>query len=109
MDTAVLKIFIAVMRQGSFAAVARERNIDPASVSRAIASLEKELGVRLFHRTTRKLSPTEAGIIYFDRIEPLMAEMHFSDRVNQRRPTKGNAASNGFGFFWTRMYCSSAC
>ena len=75
MEIEVLKIFVEVMRQSSFAAVARERNVDPSSVSRAIAGLERELGIRLFQRTTRKLSPTEAGIIYFDRIEPLIEEM----------------------------------
>ncbi len=75
MDLSVLQTFIEVMRQGSFAVVARERNIDPSSVSRSISGLEKELGVRLFQRTTRHLAPTEAGITYFNRIEPLMEEM----------------------------------
>jgi DNA-binding transcriptional LysR family regulator len=75
MDISVLQIFVEVMRQGSFAAVARKHNIDPSSVSRTIASLEEEIGVRLFQRTTRKLSPTEAGIIYFQRVEPLVEEM----------------------------------
>ena len=75
MDLSVLQTFIEVMRQGSFAAVARERNIDPSSVSRSISGLEKELGVRLFQRTTRQLAPTEAGITYFRSIEPLLEEM----------------------------------
>ncbi len=70
MEIGILKMFVEVMRQGSFAAIARERNIDPSSVSRSISGLEKELGIRLFQRTTRKLSPTEAGITYFNRIEP---------------------------------------
>jgi DNA-binding transcriptional LysR family regulator len=47
MDLSVLKIFVEVIRQGSFAAVARERNLDPSSVSRAIAGLEEELGIPL--------------------------------------------------------------
>ncbi|MCA1995244.1 MAG: LysR family transcriptional regulator, partial [Coleofasciculus sp. S288] len=47
MDLSVLQIFVEVIRQGSFAAVARDRNIDPSSVSRAIAGLEEELGIRL--------------------------------------------------------------
>ena len=63
------------MRRGSFAAVARERNLDPSSVSRTIAGLERELGVRLFNRTTRQLSPTEAALAYFDRLEPLIDEL----------------------------------
>jgi len=75
MDLEVLRTFIEVMQQGSFASVAKERNIDPSSVSRAISGLEKELGVRLFQRTTRKLSPTEAGISYCDRIAPMLEEM----------------------------------
>lgn len=75
MDIEVLKTFVEVMRQSSFAGVAKERNIDPSSVSRAIAGLEKELGIRLFQRTTRKLSPTEAGITYFNQIEPLIEEI----------------------------------
>ena len=75
MDIEVLKTFVEVMRQSSFAAVARERNIDPSSVSRAVAGLEKELGIRLFQRTTRKLSPTEAGITYFNQIAPLIEEI----------------------------------
>ena len=75
MDIETLTIFVEVMRQGSFAAVARKRDLDPSSISRAIAGLEQQLGVRLFQRTTRKLSPTEAGITYFNRIEPLLEEM----------------------------------
>lgn len=75
MDVSVLQLFVEVVRQGSFAAVARDRNLDPSSVSRAIAGLEEELGIRLFQRTTRQLSPTSAGMIYFERIEPLVEEI----------------------------------
>jgi DNA-binding transcriptional LysR family regulator len=75
MDLATLRTFVEVMRRGSFAAVARDRNVDPSSVSRAIAGLERELGLRLFNRTTRRLSPTEAGTLYFGRVEPLVEEL----------------------------------
>ncbi len=71
----MLQLFVEVMRQGSFAAVARDRSLDPSSVSRAIASLEAELEIRLFQRTTRQLSPTGAGMAYFECIEPLLEEM----------------------------------
>ncbi|MEM6592968.1 MAG: LysR family transcriptional regulator, partial [Cyanobacteria bacterium P01_C01_bin.73] len=70
-----LQIFVEVVRQGSFAAVARDRDVDPSSVSRTVAKLEKDLGIRLFQRTTRKLSPTEAGVVYFNRIAPLLEDM----------------------------------
>ncbi len=75
MDVDSLQIFVEVMRRGSFAAVARDRQVDPSSISRTIASLETELGTRLFQRTTRRLSPTEAGNIYFQRIEPIVEEI----------------------------------
>lgn len=75
MEIDTLRVFVDVMRRGSFAAVARDRNVDPSSVSRMIGGLEEQLGVRLFNRTTRHLSPTEAALAYFDRIEPMVEEL----------------------------------
>ncbi|MEM8931962.1 MAG: LysR family transcriptional regulator [Acidobacteriota bacterium] len=75
MDVRALRTFIEVVRRGSFASVARDRDLDPSSISRSIAGLERELGLRLFHRTTRRLVPTEAGSLYFDRVEPLVDEL----------------------------------
>ncbi|MBE9003997.1 LysR family transcriptional regulator [Fortiea sp. LEGE XX443] len=102
MDLSVLQIFVEVMRQGSFASAARDRNIDPSSISRAIASLESELGVRLFQRTTRQLSPTEAGIAYFERVEPLVEEMQqainlVADIAGHPKGTLRVTASVSFG------------
>jgi DNA-binding transcriptional LysR family regulator len=70
-----LTLFIAVAQKLSFAAVAKERDIDPSSVSRAINDLESELGLRLFQRTTRSMTLTEAGELYLTRVEPLLEEM----------------------------------
>jgi DNA-binding transcriptional LysR family regulator len=75
MDIHALTLFATVARRGSFAAVAKERNIDPSSVSRAVADLEAELGLRLFQRTTRSMTLTEAGDLYLARIEPLIEEL----------------------------------
>jgi DNA-binding transcriptional LysR family regulator len=102
MDVSVLQLFVEVIRQGSFAAVARDRNIDPSSVSRAIAGLEVELGIRLFQRTTRQLSPTEAGMTYFERIEPLVEEIQQAtdiakDVSGQPKGTLRVTASASFG------------
>lgn len=72
MDMERVRTFVDVVRRGSFAAVARDRNVDASSVSRAIATLEGELDVQLFLRTTRRLSLTEAGMAYLDRVEPLL-------------------------------------
>ncbi len=75
MDIKELRLFIETAHAGSFAAVARAHDLDPSSISRTIAGLEAELGIRLFHRTTRKLSLTEAGDIYLRQIEPLIEDL----------------------------------
>lgn len=75
MDMDRLATFRDVARQGSIAAAARQVGCDPSAVSRAVASLEAELGVRLFQRTTRRLELTEAGAGYLKRIEPVLDEL----------------------------------
>ncbi|RON10419.1 LysR family transcriptional regulator [Pseudomonas brassicacearum] len=56
-----LRIFLAVTSTGSLSAAARQLDVGPMQVSRRIAALEEELGVRLFHRTTRSVSLTVEG------------------------------------------------
>ncbi len=102
MDTNALELFSLVVKHGSFAAAARDRNLDPSSVSRIIAGLETELGVRLFQRNTRQLALTEAGNVYFQRIEPLIEEIqhaqHAAVDVSSRvTGTLRVTASNSFG------------
>lgn len=75
MDFAALDLFLDVARLGGFAAAAKERELDPSSVSRVIAALESDLGVRLFQRSTRRMSLTEAGALYRARVEPLVDEL----------------------------------
>lgn len=74
MDIASLKTVTLVAQHGSFAAAARVLDVDPSSVSRTVANLEAELGLRLFQRSTRTLSVTEAGATYIARIVPLLEE-----------------------------------
>lgn len=75
MDTKYIHHFLEVARAGSFAAAARRLDIDPSLISRSVSALESSLGVRLFQRTTRKLSLTEAGEGYLRRISPLLDEL----------------------------------
>ena len=56
-----LEAFVRSAECGSFSGAARRLALTPAAVSRSVAMLERNLGVRLFHRSTRKLSLTEAG------------------------------------------------
>lgn len=75
MNTKDLETLMQVIRHGSFAAAAREQNIDPSSVSRAISALESELGTRLFVRNTRHLALTEAGSVFTERLGTLIEEL----------------------------------
>ena len=75
MDLAALKLCVKVAQVGSFAGAARLFDLDPSVVSRLVGALEDELGFRLFQRTTRHVSTTEAGAMYFARIAPVIEEM----------------------------------
>lgn len=75
MDLNNLQLFIEVARRGNFAIVARDHDMASSSVSRAVAALEEELGVRLFQRSTRRLELTEAGRHYLDSVEGAIEEL----------------------------------
>ena len=70
-----IQLFVNVVEEGSFSAVARSMEVTPSAVSRQISQLEKELGARLFQRTTRKQSLTEAGDIYFQHAKRLVDDI----------------------------------
>lgn len=81
MDISTLKLFMEVAHQGSFTDVAKTEGVAPSSVSRAIAGLENELGIRLFQRSTRKLKPTEAGLVYLERIASIVDELESARQI----------------------------
>jgi DNA-binding transcriptional LysR family regulator len=102
MNIDALAIFAEVLEAGSFAAAARRRALDPSVISRVIAALEEELGFRLFQRTTRRLAPTEAGAVYFERIRGLVEDLDRAraearDRVAGRSGNLRVTASASFG------------
>jgi DNA-binding transcriptional LysR family regulator len=73
MDIKLLSLFVDVAKAGGFAPVARDRGLDPSSVSRAIGTLEAQVQTRLFQRTTRVLSLTDAGELFFAQAPALIA------------------------------------
>lgn len=72
--------FVQVVELGSFAAAARRLNQSPAMVTTHIRDLEQHLGVRLLNRTTRKISLTEVGRLYYDRTVRLLADLEETER-----------------------------
>lgn len=71
-----LDAVISIARHGSFRAAALDLGLSTTALSNAIAKLEQRLGVRLFNRTTRSVSLTDAGRIFVDRIGPAMTDIH---------------------------------
>jgi len=69
-----MEMFVRIVEGGSFSAAARDLNMGQPAVSKAIASLEDRLGVRLLVRSTRRLSPTEAGVAFYERALRAIAE-----------------------------------
>jgi len=70
-----LSAFIAVVEAGGFSAAARRTGDSQSAISKAVGSLEKRLGVALFHRSTRSVTLTDQGQKYYDRTKPLVDEM----------------------------------
>ncbi|WP_066589768.1 LysR family transcriptional regulator [Sphingomonas pruni] len=74
--------FAAVAEAGGFRAAAQARNLSASSLSEAVRRLEGDLGVRLLNRTTRSVTPTEAGRRLLDRLTPALAELaHAADEL----------------------------
>lgn len=70
-----MKVFSAVVEAGSFTGAAHALAMSKAAVSRYVAELEQRLGVRLLHRTTRRLSPTAEGEVFHARCRELLENL----------------------------------
>ena len=78
-----LAAFVAVARAGGFREAARTGGVSASSLSEALRRLEARLGVRLLHRSTRSVVPTEAGARLLDRLGPALVEVEAAlDVVN---------------------------
>ena len=73
-------LFAEVIAAGSFARAAQRLGIPPNTLSRKIQRLETDLGSRLIHRSTRKLTLTTAGRAFFDRCSPAVSELALASR-----------------------------
>jgi DNA-binding transcriptional LysR family regulator len=76
-----LRAFVKVVELGSFSEAGRKLRLSRSAISKYIAELERELGVQLIHRTTRKVSPTENGQVYFERTLSALAELDAADQA----------------------------
>ena len=81
-----LAVLVAVIDEGSLAGAARRLRRSPPAVTRILGALEDRVGVRLVERTTRRLSPTEAGVVLADRARGLLAEY---EAATEAAPVQG--------------------
>lgn len=84
----LIQIFREVARRGSFSATARAQGVSPASVSKAIAQLEARFDLRLFNRTTRKVSLTDAGQLLYERSGALLELIDLTQGELHERATR---------------------
>ena len=74
-----LSTFVEVAQRGSLSAAAREEGITPAMVGRRIDQLEERLGVKLFKRSTRKVTLTPEGGTFFEDCSRILSEMRSAE------------------------------
>jgi DNA-binding transcriptional LysR family regulator len=79
-----IESFVFAARSNSFSGAARHLRVSRAMVSRRISELESQLGVRLFHRTTRELSLTSAGRQYFEFCSSTLQALEYQDETLSR-------------------------
>ncbi|MGA2894507.1 MAG: LysR family transcriptional regulator [Xanthobacteraceae bacterium] len=75
--------FVKVVDTGGFTSAARQLNLATSVVTAHVKALEERLGVRLLNRTTRSLSLTEAGRVYYERCVQILSEMEDADEAAQ--------------------------
>lgn len=76
-----MEAFIAVVDQGGFTDAARKMGLSKSVVSKYVSALEARLGARLLNRTTRRVSPTEIGLNYYDRAAAVLASAAEADEM----------------------------
>lgn len=83
-----MRVFAKVVEQGSFAGAAQALQISNAVVTRHVADLEEHLGTRLLNRTTRKLSLTETGHAYLERVLQILQEIEDAEAIASAHSSK---------------------
>jgi DNA-binding transcriptional LysR family regulator len=90
-DLNALQVFASVVKAGSFTGAARALEMPKSTVSQRVAELEQRLGARLLQRTTRRLSLTDEGRVYYDHCARILAEVEDAERavVNLQSEPRG--------------------
>lgn len=102
MDISVFRTFVSVVDEGSFAAAAGRMGISRSLCSKHVADLEADLGVRLLVRTTRKVTPTAAGLSYSRDLRDILARLDAAtETVKAATASRSGALKIGSPIFYT--------
>jgi DNA-binding transcriptional LysR family regulator len=105
LDRADLELLLAIRRHGTLAGAAGAADVVPSVITKRLAALESRLGLKLFHRTTRRVAPTPEGEALCERAQELLrqfAQMELDVRERHGQPSGPVriAATFGFGRLW---------
>ena len=78
---AAVQLFIRVVETASFSKAAVELGITQPTATKAVAAMEQRLGARLLHRSTRGVTPTEVGALYYDKCKAIAHEIEAADNL----------------------------
>ncbi len=82
MDTVTgIRLFIRVVETGSFSKASADMGITQPTATKHVAALEKRLGARLLHRSTRGVTPTEVGAAYYDKCKSIARQLEDADNL----------------------------
>ena len=87
-----IKLFIRVVDLGSFSKAATEAGIGQPAATKQINRMEKQLGARLLHRTTHGVSPTEIGLLYYDKCKLICHHVEEAESVGALLQTQAQGA-----------------
>lgn len=76
-----MEAFIKVVEFGGFTEASRKMGVSKSAISKHVAALESRLGARLLNRTTRRVSPTEIGLAYFDKAQKVLSAVGEADEM----------------------------
>lgn len=98
---------LAIARRGSFRAAAQELGVSTTALSNLIGKLERQLGVRLFNRTTRSVSLTDAGRNFVDQVGPAVRTLHdaMGAARSQQETPSGTLRINAFATGAREVLC----
>jgi DNA-binding transcriptional LysR family regulator len=78
---AAMQVYLRVVETGSFSKVGAELGVTQPTVTKAVAEAERRIGARLLHRTTRGVTPTEVGSLYYERCKSITREVEDAENV----------------------------